>query len=131
MQLKNLLAIAALSALVQAPAFAADKHGHDHDHKPMYGGIVAEAADVNFELVAKSDSLTLYVTDHGKAVSTSGAKASATVFAGGDKTPVTFEPAGDNKLTAKGSFKTGVGVRVAASVTLAGKPEAKLNFKLK
>lgn len=131
MQLRKLLSVATLAVLVQAPAIAADKHGHDHDHKSLYGGVVAEAADINFELVAKSDSLTLYVSDHGKPVASSGAKASGTVFAGGEKTPVMFEPAGDNKLIAKGSFKTGVGVRVAASVTMAGKPEAKLNFKLK
>jgi hypothetical protein len=129
MQFNKLLSTAALLVLAHIPAFAADKHGHDH--KPMYGGIVAEAADLNFELVAKSDSLILYVTDHGKPAVTSGAKALATVFASGDKTPVTFEPAGENKLVAKGNFKTGVGVRVAASIMLAGQPEAKVSFKLK
>lgn len=131
MQMKKLLSLATLSLLTSIPAFAADKRGHDHDHRPMYGGIVAEAADVNFELIAKGDSLTLYVTDHGKPVITSGVKASATVFAGGDKTAVIFEPADENKLLAKGNFKTGVGVRVAASITLPGKPEAKVTFKLK
>jgi predicted cobalt transporter CbtA len=112
-------------------AQAADKHGHDHDHAPAYGGIVAEAADLNYELVAKSDGLMLYVADHGKPVPTAGGKAMATVYAGSDKTQVTLESAGDNKFAAKGSFKVGVGVRVAVVVSLAGKPEAKLNFRLK
>ena len=111
-------------------ATAADKHGHDHD-KPLHGGILAAAANLDFELVAKPDSLTLYVADQGKLVATAGAKGTATVHAGNEKTAATFEPAGENKLVAKGSFKAGVGVRVAVAVTLAGKPEAKLNFRLK
>ena len=112
-------------------AAAADKHGHDHDHKPLHGGIVAEAAGLDFELVAKADSLTLFIVDDGKPVTTAGAKGTATVFAGSEKIAATLEPTGENKLVAKGGFKVGVGVRVAVVVTLAGKPEAKLNFRLK
>lgn len=109
---------------------AADIHGHDH--RPMHGGIVAEAADdVKVELVATSDGLTFHVTQHGKPLTTTGAKGTATVHAGGDKNTVALEPVGDNRLVGKGSFKVGVGVRVAAAVALAGKPEAKLNFRLK
>ena len=110
-------------------AYAADQHGHDH--KPLHGGILAAAANLDFELVAKPDSLTLYVADQGKPVATAGAKGTATVHAGNEKTAATFEPAGENKLVAKGSFKMGVGVRVAVAVTLAGKPEVKPNFRLK
>lgn len=121
-----------LAAMTFAGAiYAADNHGHDHDHKPLKGGIVAEANDVNFELVAKSDSLTIFVTDHGKPVMTKGAKASATIYSGSEKLAVNLEASGDNQLVATGSFKTGVGVRVAALVTLPSKPEAKLNFRLK
>ena len=129
MKLHHIFTALSLALAVSMPSFAADKHGHDH--KPLHGGIVAEAADVNYELVAKPDLLTIYVVDHDKPVATAGAKATGTVYAGSEKTPVTFEPAGENKLTAKGSFKTGVGVRVAATVTLAGKQEAKVNFRLK
>ena len=42
-----------------------------------------------------------------------------------------LEPVGENKLAAKGSFKTGVGVRVALGLTLPSKPEARFNFRLK
>lgn len=120
-----------LTVLLSGITQAADHHGHSHDHAPAYGGIVAEAADLNYELVAKSDGLMLYVLDHGKSVQTAGGKAMATIYAGNEKTPVTLEPAGDNKFSAKGSFKVGVGVRVAILVTLTGKPDAKLNFRLK
>ena len=112
-------------------ALGADKHGHDHDHRPLHGGIVAEAGDLNYELVAKPDSLTIYVVDHGKPVATSGARGTATVHSGSEKLAAVLEPAGENRLAARGSFKLGVGGRVAASVALAGKPEVKLNFRLK
>ncbi|HMW19032.1 MAG: hypothetical protein OEL86_11950 [Sulfuritalea sp.] len=129
--LRNLIptAVTCLALGIGAIAHAADKHGHDH--KPQHGGLIAEAADLDFELVAKTDSLTLYVAHDGKPVATAGAKGTATVVAGSEKIAATFEPAGSNTLVAKGSFKMGVGVRVAVAVTLAGKPEAKLNFRLK
>lgn len=130
---RKLITIAAITMVIEftTAAYAAEKHGHDHDHKSMYGGIVAEAADLNFELVAKADSLTLYVADHGKPVATAGAKGAAVVHAGNDKTNVALEPAGENRLVAKGGFKVGVGVRVTATVMLPGKPETKLSFRLK
>ena len=123
--------VLALIASFAFSARAADTHGHDHDHRPLHGGIVAEAGDLNYELVAKPDSLTIYVVDHGKPVATSGARGTATVHSGSEKLAAVLEPAGENRLAAKGSFKLGVGVRVAASVALAGKPEVKLNFRLK
>jgi hypothetical protein len=65
-----------------------------------------------------------------KAVPTAGPTGMQKVAAGSEKITETFEPAGE-KLMAKHSFKTGVGVRVAATVTLADKPDSKLNFRLK
>jgi hypothetical protein len=130
---RNYLTTVSIVLALTSPTvtLAADHHGHNHDHAPANGGLVAESADLNFELVAKSDGLTLYVTDHGKPVQTAGGKATATVFAGSEKTAVNLEPAGNNKFAAKGSFKVGVGVRVAVVVSLNGKPEAKLNYRLK
>lgn len=127
------LCLSVLAALFMSAgaASAADQHGHAHDHKPLYGGVVAEAKDLNFELVAKADSLTLYVVDHGKSVATEGGRATATIHAGNEKTTIALEPAGEGKFVAKGNFKPGVGVRVAVAVALAGKPETKLNFRLK
>ena len=123
--------VLALIACVAYAAHAADKHGHDHDHRPLHGGIVAEAGDLNYELVARPDSLTIYVTDHGKPVAATGARGTATVHSANEKTTAVLEPAGENKLSAKGSCKQGDGGRAAATVALAGKPEAKLNFRLK
>lgn len=72
--MRRSLYLSVLTALCMAAGIssAADQHGHAHDHKPLYGGVVAEAKDRNFELVAKADSLTLYVVAHGKPVGTEG-----------------------------------------------------------
>jgi len=129
MRLSNWLISLAITIISTSSVIAAE--GHDHASKPIYGGVLASANEVDYELVAKGDSLTLYVVDHGKPVAASGIKASATVYAGSDKTVVTLEPAGENKLVAKGSFKGGVGVRVAVAVTLPGKSETKVSFRLK
>lgn len=132
MRFNSFLAALALASLGVTPVLAGgDGHGHEHGQQPMYGGVLATASDVNYELVAKADSLTLYVVDHGKPVLTAGAKGSATLHAGSEKTTVALQPAGDNRLIGNGSFKSGVGVRVAATVALPGKPEVKLNFRLK
>lgn len=124
----SLFAAAAMAAsLNAAPAFA----GGGHDHGPKYGGVVREFHNVAYELVAKPDSLTVYVSDHDKPIPTQGATAEAVIYAGNDKTTVKLEPAGDNRMVAKGSFKVGVGVRVVLTTTLPGKTPAKATFNLK
>ncbi len=121
-------AVAALAAALNvSPALA----GAGHDHGPKYGGVVREVKNVTYELVAKPDSLTLYVNDHGKPVSTLGAQADAVIYAGNDKTTVKLDPSGENRMMAKGSFRVGVGVRVALTTMLPGSPPAKVTFNLK
>lgn len=126
----NLLSSFVLALLCSSPALAADKHDHG-DLKPMHGGVIAEAGGLDMELVAKADGLTLYLADGHKPVASAAVKAKATVYAGGEKTPTAFEAAGDNRLVAKGRFKTGIGVRVAVAVTLPGKAEVRTTFNLK
>jgi hypothetical protein len=121
-----------IAVLGAATLVATNVHaGAGHDHGAKHGGVVREVKSVTYELVAKSDSLTVHFSDHGKPIATAGAKAEVTLYAGNDKTVVPLEPAGDNRMVAKGSFKVGVGVRAALTVTLPGKPEAKANFNLK
>lgn len=124
----SLVTAAGLAAMLSAPiAFA----GAGHDHGPKYGGVVRALHNLSYELVAKPDSLTLYVSDHGKPVPTRGATAEAVIYAGSGKTTVKLEPAGDNRMQAKGDFKVGVGVRVMLTTTLPGKTPAKAAFNLK
>ncbi len=109
--------IAALTLTATGAAFAAD--GHSHDFKPLHGGVVVEVKDVEYELVAKPDSLQLFLRDHGKPVDVSKASAKLTLLAGADKQEVELKPAGD-KLEAKGSFKVAANTKVVALFSLAG-----------
>jgi len=113
------------AALALPPAFAGAGHG------PAHGGVVREAGNITYELVAKPDSLTLHISDHGKSIATQGGKAEAVLYAGSQKTAVTLESAGDNRMAAKGSFRVGVGVRAVVTATLPGQAPAKLSFNLK
>ena len=57
---KSLIALTAAMAVV---AFNAVAHG---DAKPLHGGIVQVASDLQFELVPQANGAALYIVDHGK-----------------------------------------------------------------
>ena len=78
------------------------------EHRPLHGGVVVEVKDIDYELVAKSDALQLYLRDHGKTVDLVGASAKLTLLTGSDKQEVELKPAG-GRLEAKGSFKIPAG----------------------
>ena len=123
------LIIAALLALA-APAWAADAHGHAH--KPQHGGIVAEAASMEFELVAQAEVIVLHVRDHqGKPLPTEGGSGKITVLSGSSKTEAALAPAGSGKLQARGSFVVAAGSKFVAAVTLPGKKAVNLRFAMK
>ena len=75
-----------------------------------HGGVVAEAKDMDYELVAK-------------------ASAKLTLMTGTEKQEVELKPAGD-KFEAIGSFKVGPGTKAVAVVTIAGKPTGTVRFVL-
>lgn len=127
MKVISILLAACLTA-VSFGALAADKHTEGDHHKPKYGGVVKEVKEIQYELVAKSDSIAIFVEDHGKKLDTKGATAKVTLLTGKDKSEVTLAPAGDNKLEAKGTFMVGKGTRAVAVVTLAGKPAQSARF---
>lgn len=112
--------IAACALAVSGPTLAADGHDHGHDHKPQHGGIVVESKDMDYELVAKSELLQLYLRDHGKAVDISKATAKLTLLSGTDKQEVELKPVGAS-LEARGSFKLTTGTKLVAVVLMAGK----------
>lgn len=118
---------AALALSVSHVALASEK---DHDATPKHGGVVSVVKDVNYELVAKPDTITLYVIDHGKPVSTKNGAATLTLLSASEKTEVKLEPAGENKLEAKGTFKVQPGTKVDGTVKLDGKT-ANVKFTLK
>lgn len=128
--MKTLTLLAALTLSGAALAQQAHSHGAGHDHQPLHGGVVVEASDMDFELVAKADTLLLYVRDHDKAAELKGATGKLTLLAGSARTEAQLAPVGD-RLEAKGSFPTAAGTKVVATVQLAGKKPANVRFALK
>ncbi|MBT9505003.1 MAG: hypothetical protein Q7K57_03270 [Burkholderiaceae bacterium] len=110
----------ALMLMASGIVFAADKHDHGHEDKPLHGGLVTEVKDMDYELVAKPNVLHLYVRDHGKPVDANKVSAKVTLLSGSDKQEILLKPSGD-KLEAKGSFNVTPGTKVVAQVSLAGK----------
>ena len=79
-QLLNIRAVllATLAAFsTTAPLSAAEDH-----HTPKFGGVVVETKAGDMEIVAKPESLQIYITDHGKPMKIDGAKAKVTLLNG-------------------------------------------------
>lgn len=103
--------------------------GGKHDHSSKHGGIVVEAKDMDYEVVAKPEMIQIYVSDHGKPMKLEGGKAKVTLLNGSEKTEVELVPVGD-KLEAKGAFKVAKGTKGVAMVTVAGKTNS-VRFEIK
>ena len=128
MNLKQLMLVA--TVVVSIPAFASDAHEHTHNPQPAHGGVVVEAKDIDFELVAQPELIQLYLHNHGKPVDIAGGSAKVTLLSGAEKQEVELKPAGDH-LEAKGSFKVGSGTKAVAVVNVAGNPSATARFTVK
>lgn len=109
-------------------AHAAGPHGHTLE--PRHGGMVVEAKDIDYELVARPDRIELYLRDHGKPVDVSQASARLTLLSGGKKQEVELKPSG-GKLQAEGSFEVEPGAKAVVVVTRPGKGSATARFSMK
>jgi hypothetical protein len=105
----------------------ATAHGPDG---PKYGGTVATAGDLGFELATQGDAAVLYVEDHGKPKSTEGMSGKLTVLNGADKSEANLTAAGANKLEAKG-VKVTPGAKAVAALTLPNKKALTVRFTVK
>lgn len=127
----RLCAALALAVSLSSTAFAAGDHAHGHEHKPLHGGIVVEANDMDYELVAKPDVITLHLRDHGKPAKTEGVSAKLTLLNGTEKSEAMLVSTGEGKLEGKGAFKVAAGTKVVALVALPGKKAANVRFVVK
>jgi len=99
---------------------------------PQYGGIVSVVNDINYELVTKASTLTLYITDHDQPIDTKHASATMTLLSASDKiVEAKLIPAGGNKLQAKGAFKIQPGTNAAALVQFGQQSSQVVRFVLK
>lgn len=102
-----------------------------HGEKPKHGGVVQTASDLSFEFLNTGNATVIYVEDHGKKLSTEGAKGKLTVLSGKEKSEWLLEPAGDNRLEAKGSKKLVKNSKAIASITFADKKTVNVRFSIK
>lgn len=120
----TLLALSGLAGAAQA----ADGHDHAHAHTPLQGGVLVEAADLDFELVAQSAPVRLHVRDHGRPLALQGASARLTVLSGADKRELQLQPVGDRLEAGAGSARLAPGSKVIAQVTLPGRKPVQVRF---
>lgn len=118
-----------LAALLAAPLPALAQGSHSHARGPN-GGEVGEIGTTHVEVVARHGELRLYVLDaQDKPTSARGASGTAIVQAAGKQQTLRFEPGpGDAYLLARGDFPAAKGMRVVASVALAGQPARQARF---
>lgn len=103
-------------------------------NKPIevrHGGIVVQKGDMEYELVAKADSLNIFVYDDDKPAATKGGKATVVLMSGNDKKAIELEPAGGNKFKAKGNFPIKPGSKAIATIELSGRNKEEASFTLK
>lgn len=115
--MKTFISISAATLLaltLQAPAQAHENHG-----QPMYGGVVAEAVEAQFELVPQGNKAVVYVTQHGVPQSTTGASGKLTVLSGANKTEAELKPAGQNRMEA--ALAVPPGAKALITIQLLGK----------
>ena len=117
-------------SLVVVLSFAVTGVASAHTANPKHGGVVREAGDLSFELVAKGDTATIYIDDHGKPLATQGMAGKLTVLNGKEKTEADLTPAGENRLEAKG-VKVEKGARAVAVLTTPQKKTLTVRFAVK
>jgi hypothetical protein len=93
------LLLAASIGTYGGAALAHAEHG-----QPQQGGVVAEAGEAQFEIVAKAGKLTVFVSSHGAPLATAGASGKLTVLAGTNKQEIELKPDGDNRMAGQGNL---------------------------
>ena len=114
--MKSIMVIAALLISFISPAHA----GAGHELKPMHGGVIVEVKDIDIELVAKADSLSMYLTDHGKPIPLDGGTAKLTILIGSEKKDYELLPNG-GKFEVKGNFAIPKGAKAIAVIKIKAK----------
>lgn len=117
MKQKNLLTVAFALFALNLPMASA--HAHAEHGQPQFGGVVAEAGEVQFEVVARDGRIVVHMTNHGAAVDTAGSRGKLTALAGTTKSEIALVPAGANRLEGSGTLTSGA--KLLISVEWPGK----------
>lgn len=102
----------------------------DHPRGPIEGGVAVETEEADYELVARPDSLRLYVRGHGARIDLLDLAAKIALVNGRSTQVVILRPAFD-RLEARGSFRIGPGTKAVVVVTRPSQPAATVRFTLR
>ncbi len=125
--MKKLISTSSLAIALSflSPAvFSHAEHG-----QAQYGGVVAEAGEAQFELVAKDGKFIVYLSNHGQPLASKGASGKLTILDGAKKTELELKAVGENRLEAAGSAASGA--KALISVQLADKKPLQARAVLK
>lgn len=101
-------------------------------HKAQHGGIVKESKDYVFELVAKSEVISLYIYDHqNKPLATTGASGEIQLTTGKEQTLIKLAPSSANALQATGQFKIEKGSKAQVKVLVGSAIIGNIRYILK
>ena len=94
-----------------------------------HGGQLRMAGPYHYELVLKTNELTLYLTDHaGTKISSTGASGTAVILSSKGKASVLLSPAGDNIIRGSGQFEAVPDMKIAVSIALPGQDAQQARF---
>jgi hypothetical protein len=105
MSQKNLLTVAFALLALNLPMAAA--HAHAEHGQPQFGGVVAEAGEVQFEVVARDGKITVHVSNHDNPVDVGGASGKLIVLSGTQRSEIDLKPVGGNRLEGLGRIASG------------------------
>lgn len=94
-----------------------------------HGGQLRMAGPYHYELVLKTNELTLYLTDHaGTKIASTGASGTAVILSSKGKASIRLSPAGDNMIRGSGQFEAVPDMKVAVSIALPGQGAQQARF---
>lgn len=114
--------------LVGALAFTAAAYAHAPE-KGKNGGQQADAGNYHVEVVARGNTLDVFVTDHSEvAVQTKGFKGTAILVVQGKAQRITLAPRGENILTGTSPVELSTPIRGAVQITNAENQTVQAKF---
>lgn len=126
-RVKTRLAMAWMAASLAAPAMVLA-----HGAKPaQYGGVVQVASDLQFELVNRDGTVTLYVDDHDRKLPVAGATGKLTVLTGAQKTETALAAGAGNALVAADRMQLAKGAKAVALVRFADGKSVTVRFTVR